>query len=221
MRSLLVLLVLTSSAGACPPPQPTAPVPLMAGGATVMGDGGIVVRDGEGGGGTLQLRDAATGAALDGAWRPLAPGLSVFQPAAQRDRDIELVGDAGTVTVHQLRARGIPATPVIKAARASVRKPAAAASMTVAGSDLAIELRTALPAGAIALVVTDANKLGRLWLVPAKGQRTFVASIPTTKSCGVGMYPVYAGETITVAWVDANGRISPSSRPIEVRLARR
>ena len=89
--------------------------------------------------------------------------------------------------------------------------------MVVLPSTLTIELRAPLPANAIALVVSEATSgWGRMWFAPTKEQKTFVARLGGGKSCGGGMSPVYAGEKITVAWVDAHGRVSPASRPIRV-----
>jgi hypothetical protein len=224
---LLALLALPDPAGACPPPQPSSPTPVMADGATLIGDGGIVFRqtnDGDGDGGSHTLRDATTDAAVEGVWRQLAPGLLLFQPKATGDRDLEIVDGNNKValTVHQLSAQAVLATPVITSARATASKSTRPPSpMMVLPSKVTIELRNALPASAIALVVTDATDTwGRVWFTPTKDQKTFVAQLGGGKSCGGGMSPIYAGEKITVAWVDAHGRVSPASRPIKVARTR-
>jgi hypothetical protein len=223
---LLALLALPDPATACQPPRPSSPTPLMPDGATVLGDGGIVFRqtgDGDGDGRSPTLRDATTDAPVEGAWRQLAPGLMMFQPKTVGDRDLQIVDGNNKValTVHQLRAQAVLATLVIKRAHATTgtsdRPPS---PMMVLASQLTIELGAPLPANAVALVVTDAtNSYGRMWFAPTKDQKTFVARLGGGKSCGGGMSPVYAGEKITVAWVDAHGRVSPPSRPI--RVARR
>lgn len=225
LRLIALLALLPDLASACPPPPPPAFEPLLADGATLIGTGGVLFREGfahdEDAAGSPALRDAATDAVVAADWKPLAPGLMLLQPKTEADRELAVVSASGRVlrTIHQLRAQAVLATPVIARARATGAKanPRHASPMMILPSVLTLELRTPLPSNAVALVVTDpASAWGRMWFAPTKGQTTFTMNAGGGKSCGGGMGPVYIGEKITVLWVDAHGRISPPSKPIRV-----
>jgi hypothetical protein len=195
-------------------------------------DGGVVVMAAPKIGGKLEQGDAA----IDRRWRfkgsdaeptfvSIAPGLAVIRPpkdASGRAIGGELVHGTTSLYTVKLAAKKLPplAAPVVKSIehqehisrRVSVR--------------VTVKLDT-IPAGAVALVLADAagrpRSFGTIGITdPSLG----VAAPPAgavwayaQRDCIAlpnGTVPSRAGDTVTVMFVDATGRVSPPSKPFKI-----
>lgn len=143
----------------------------------------------------------------------LAPGLVVARSAA--------AVRAGTHTLTGL-ASPISVTIAATSSSSALAAPDVVSIALGAREHLAnveAELRTPPPSGAVAVVVAlEGTPIG--WDVIDAGASTIV-EVAHQNLCGVFIPDGYrlpsAGEVVTIAWVDAAGRLSPPSSPITVR----
>lgn len=239
LASLTVMLATGTAAWACPQPPPmrqqltlvTAPT------TTIPGDGAVLVRiemtpdynrggpteddAAAGGAGALSVR-VKGGAALTPAIEYLADGLQRWRFPSKVERDLEVVGADGTVvaTLHQIPGGASPLpAPRVKKLTSTAKRDARAVPYGVVPSHMELDLGAAAPARATALVaeLVDGHVA---WFsltppVPAAGRR-LVRDSYGGKGCGGAPGPVLAGTRLRFAWIDANGRRSPWTKPITV-----
>lgn len=237
MKTLLVCAVLATSASAwaCPHPPPmrarlTLTTPD---GATIPGDGGLIVTrsmemDFDDGvtragadGAALRVR-TADGAALAPAVDYLGDGIERWRFPTTTARDLEVLDDAGAViaTIHQARtARRALAAPRIKRLSSTAARGAGGPAYGVPGSHMVLDLAVRAPTAG-ATLVAELVGAGPWFTAAAPADRRVVRDTYAGKGCAGGPGPVVAGTRLRFAWLAPDGRLSAWSRPTTVALAR-
>jgi hypothetical protein len=190
-------------------------------GAVVPGDGGIIVAAVNDWNAPLPKGDVA----VQATWRlrigsdvvkppieVIAPGLAIYRVAVANAFKAELVNDKQEVVASVRPARGgdrpLPAPQVTRAFYERV-------GTKHGGERVGIEIGTAVPANAVALVIADANGTPRSWTaldVPG----LFPYRSMDCQSLPNGTLPTKTGDKIMTFWLDAGGRKSAPSKPIIV-----
>jgi hypothetical protein len=228
----LLLPLLSPPADACAPPH-LVDVPLLAEGATLLGEGGLVIetRNGGGDGGELErgVTLMADGKALAATLDYVAPGLSVLRPPPGDGRTITVIDWSKKVrlTLKQQAAKGKPAAPKLTGMtstlpRAAPTKEQLSRRYGVEGSSAVLTLTAAPTADAIAVVVYRVTKQGTqgvAWFQPEAKQLVYQYSTGG-KGCVPGPSPLHQGERIAVAFLDRNGRTSALSKVVAVGAPR-
>lgn len=220
--SLLALALAADRAYPCAEPMLTDR-PLTADGAVIPSGGGVVMAtvngfDGDDGGDGARLQSGTTN--VEAKRDYIAPALYVIVAKPQNNRAIELVGTRGKPILRLTQGDLVPkhAPPKLAKAHSTLAPakpdPQPKRSMWEASSQYTIELGEAPPADVLALVVYDGDN-GIAWARPAKGQTTY-SFWGGGKRCSPGPSSLPQGRTITVAWLDAGGRVSLRSKPIQV-----
>ncbi len=237
LASLTVMLATATTAWACPQPPPmrqqltlvTAPT------TTIPTDGAVLVRmemAPDYGGRMLSDDDAAPppsgelsvrvkgGAALTPEIEYLADGMQRWRFPSKVERDLEVVGADGSViaTLHQIPGGASPLpAPRIKRLTSTTRGQDRVVPYGVPGSHMVLDLGAPAPPRATALIseLVD-GQVAWFALAPPPGRR-IVRDTYAGKGCGGGPGPVLAGTRLRFAWIDANGRRSPWTKPITVK----
>ena len=219
--ALLAVMALTAQAHADCAMYGLAAKVLTPAGTVVPGDGGIVVAAAPQPGGKLDPGDAA----VRPDWRlrvgtdmikppiaAIAPGLVVYRVAVANAYDAKLQDDKGTVvaTVKPAR-RGGDALPAPKLKRIWFTEQ----HSRHGGSAVTVELDGETPAGAVALVLADAKGVAKSWTISGSATPSPYSS-PDCVALPNGTVPSKAGETVTLFWLGADGRVSPSTKPLVI-----
>ena len=198
----------------------------MGGQTEIATDGGVlIVQVQERRGGPRTLGFTVDGAGVEPDDQYLAPGLERWRVPEKAGATLVMT-DAGlggaasaSTSMAVVAPRGRLKAPAIRAATSDIARP----RMRLDGPGapytlLAIELARPLPDDAVALVVYGAVRGadGIAWAPVEPGQRTF-AITGGGKGCGGGPGPIYAGDRVSVAWIDARGRLSPRTPARAVR----
>lgn len=222
MRSVYSLLLITAVVGVAPEVEAKCamwglnPDVLTATGATIAADGGILVGATDAEDGELEPGDVAS----QPGWRlrigsrvvqptlvTIAPGLVLYKLPADA-KEASLIDDkratVGKVTVGpKTPMLGAPKIKRIAYASNQGRKPSA---------EVTVELAAAPPSGAVALVIADAAGKPRSWRAVEGGKLQQLGySRRRCKVLANGTVESKPKERVTVFWVDASGRKSPSS----------
>lgn len=234
LRTALALVAIASVSVRVPEARACQPVELatvlMKPQAEVATDGGLVMvqvrSEDDGWRSPLVVHVDGQRAAHESIW--LAPGLELWRvkgaAAGGSAALVDTSGKAGAAATIVAPAGKLRA-PAMKAARSSTKLPPRArqARMGSPHARLTIQLARALPADAVALIVQAHQRpepYPRAWIAVTPGATSFVLEGGGGKGCGGEASPVFAGERISLAWVDARGRVSPASAPRKVTLAR-
>jgi len=223
----LALLVVSPPAAACPAPH-LVDVPLIADGATLLDDGGVVIetRSARGGGDEAMGLQLTSGGAKLGATRDfIASGLWVLRPPRGDGRTIEVVDGASTVrwTLTQAKGTGPHAAPkatrmTSSLGRERATKRAVKMHRGVAASVAELTLAEAPPDDVLAVVVfriTKDGSHGIAWWPRNEAELVYGYSTGG-KGCVPGPSPVHLGEKVAIGFIDLHGRTSPLSRPLVV-----
>jgi hypothetical protein len=138
----------------------------------------------------------------------LAPGLVVYKSAARTGR-IDLEDGTKQMRAWVLatnRTRPVLAAPDVKRAELSIGP---------GFTSIEVELTSAAPADAIALILTDRQGTARSWWLSRRGslhQQAFVQNRCEVVPNGSVLSQV--GDEIQFVWVDSAGRLSPASSPV-------
>ncbi len=226
LAASLALVARAPDARACAPFHlTTAPI----GGQTeVATDGGVImmqVRDGGRVPGAATLALQLAGVPVDYEALYLAAGLELWRVKASAGDSLTLVGVPGqaAATLPVVAARGRARSPVLRAVRATMRRPPPADQprMGEPYTTLTIELRRPAPVGAVALIVyrgTGRDAAGLAWAPVAPGEISLELG-GGGKGCGGGPPAVFAGDRLSFAWLDGRGRLSARSPARTVALA--
>lgn len=226
--AILCATLVSHAALACPQ-QPLVEVPLTPSGATLFGDGGVLL-------GTTTASTADRGAMPSGPVlrsggndivvdvEYIAPALTLVHPIQTVERSLDLVDAKGAVLrTYAQRPGGKPldapsgrvvSTLTRAQARADARGP------YPPQGTMTITLAAAPPADAAVLVVqTMRDKIGIAWAPVAAGQRTFSFG-PAGKGCVPGPAAARQGARLVLMWIDVHGQKSAASAAITVGAAR-
>ncbi len=212
VSAVLLTTVFHASALACAYRE-LADVPLMPAGATLLDEGGVLMTieysgDSEDGGGLSLTSD---GVPVEVTLEQLAPALSLLRPKQATARKLDLVGSRGAIVRSFKQSTGgkrLPA-PTGKVT-STLSRNAVVQSRTPISAAMTITLAQDPPKDAAVLVVfegTGADREGRAWTVPVRGQRTYTFS-QGGKQCSPGPIVVRQGARITLAYFDIHGRES-------------
>lgn len=143
----------------------------------------------------------------------LAPGLVLYSPPPSAKGNGDLVTRKGKVLARWKRTtakRAALDAPVIKAIKhtADIHLPMS--------EDTLVELDGKVPATAIAMILVDNKGTALTWGVANPGVPA--VRVYSHGHCDVsnGTLPPSLGDSVTLAWVDKHGRVSPASKPISV-----
>lgn len=221
-------VLIPPAAEACAPPR-LVDVAMIADGATLLDDGGVVIetRNGSGGGDELErgLTLMTDGKPLTATVHYLAPGLSVIRPPRGEGRTITAVDGDNKVqlTLTQARAKAPHAAPKAAQMRSSLAraprtKQPPQRRMGVEASSAELTLTEAPPSDVIAIVaysITKNGPRGIAWWRPAANQLVYEYSTGG-KGCVPGPVPIRQGERVAIGFVDSHGRTSPLSKPLAI-----
>jgi len=223
----LAVFLASAPADACPAPH-LVDVPLIADGATLFDDGGVVIQTRNGGGGpdeVMGLKLTSDEVALAATRDYLAPGLSVLRPPRGDARTITAVDGTGGVrlTLTQAKAKARPTAPkatrmTSSLVRESTTKQPQRAPYGVAASAAELTLAEAPPDEVIAVVafrVTKDGPQGFAWWPRNPGERVYRYTTGG-KGCVPGPSPVRQGEKVAIGFVDIHGRTSLLSKPLVI-----
>lgn len=226
IAACLVATAATTTAWACPPPNPDRDGVSLAlitpDGATISGDGALLVQRAGYGDDGWSVRTAG-GAAVTVEVVPLADGLERWRLGGAADRDLEIVDGAGTVVAHvHQRARARPAMPAPRVRRlTSTAQGHGMPAYGVPASSMVLDLAAAPPTGATTLVaeLVSGDTASGWFVLPVTASRRLARETYAHKGCAPGPMPVMAGSTLRFAWLDAQGRMSRPSRAVTVAPA--
>lgn len=143
----------------------------------------------------------------------LAPGLVLYSPPASAKGNGDLVTRKGKVLARWKRTNAKHAAldaPVIKAIKhtADIGK--------WMSEDTLVELDGKVPATAIAMILVDSKGTALTWGVANPGVPA--VRVYSHGHCDVanGTLAPTVGDSVTLAWVDRQGRVSPASKPSAV-----
>lgn len=220
MKSLLVVVALTSAASAEPCPMFGLVPEVVRPNAEVAADGGIVVAE------VAKMVERIPAAELS-TWQvragkaakpeltEVAPGLYVVKPPAG-------------ATAYTVEEKGKVKGKAKVLAKPPALLPAPSIDKITSGSTtgkhpnrfVAVELATPAPKGAIALVAVGAKGNALSW--GQTGDNAKQVIVYSTQSGCVTRFPngteiAQPGDKVTAFWIDATGRKSPASTPITVK----
>jgi hypothetical protein len=200
MRSLVLLLALSSPSYACPAPPP--PVEMLANDqATIAPDGGAIVRIERGHTGTVAPRGKLTRELI-------AYNLYVLHPQVGA-KTLEVVRDGKVVNLP------IASSPAL-AAPTVTRIVASTSRDQPGGSQVSIELDADKPADAYTLVIYKVDRAGARSVAHGVPNKRVVSYSTGGKNCYGNFESIYIGERIAVAWLDVHGKVSARSATFTV-----
>lgn len=150
----------------------------------------------------------------------IAPGLSVYRlPPAGAKLVLETDKHAEITHVKRSADRGAALLPAPMPTSIEWERRTSFRSST----DLVtVHLIAPAPAHASAMIIYGPDKVARSWGVVTHGNKEVVAYASGGR-CSMaipGNAPSNLGDRVTVAWVDASGRVSAASRDLEVTAAK-
>ena len=212
---VLVTTLLHASALACAYRE-LEDVPLTPDGATLLDEGGVLMTtehkdDSGGGGGGGGLSLTSGGVPIEVTVEQLAPALSLMRPKQALARKLELVGSRGSIVRSFAQNTGGKRLPAPRGkVTSTLTRDAVSRSRYAISAAMTITLAQDPPKDAAALVVfegTGADRAGRAWTVPVRGQRTYTFS-QGGKQCTPGPVVARQGARVSLAWFDIHGRES-------------
>lgn len=204
MRSLVLLLALSTPAYACPAPPP--PVERLANDqATIAPDGGAIVRIDRGTSGGVEPRGKVTREVI-------AYNLYVLHPQVGA-KTFEVVRDGKLIKLPIASSPALAAPKVTRVAATSSRDQQIS---PFGGSQVAIELEIDKPADAYTLVIYKMERAGARSVAHGMPNKRVVSYSTGGKNCYGNFESIYIGERIAVAWLDVHGRVSARSATFTV-----
>lgn len=228
MRALLFALALTSSTASAGPCaiRPIAAHAMTANGTVLPAGGGVLVALGDTGDWSAPNQDLMKtgwmfvdgGKPIAPAIKLLAPGLALYEPPAGTT-EIKLVDGKRTLATHpRSAAKPLLAAPVVTAVDyVTVHAPGPRQSDR---DSVTAQLTGARPDGAVAIILFAAGKpMSWTSAFNYAGPKGPIELWHTTDRCETpipGITATPAGTKVTVAWVDASGRIGAMSKELVV-----
>lgn len=237
--SLLSVAIGPANAAPCRPLHNVARV-LTPNDAAIAHDGGVLVMaTPETPGDNQVIADGSGDAAQQPTWKlvqrkrnirtmmtVLAPGLVRYDVVGNNIGAQRLVGPLGKVLISYVRNSAAAKADRVAAPDVSSVESASYGDDRRRTITYTANFGTAAPSGTVAAVIygqdpaTSAEQAWR-WTVVPQGATTFVIE-RQGRSCGaptVGTVALSASSIVSVAWVDASGRLSPRSKPIKITAA--
>jgi hypothetical protein len=81
---------------------------------------------------------------------------------------------------------------------------------------VSVELDGDVPAGALALVMTDGKGVPKSWTIARGGTTLTPYSSPDCVALPNGTRPSKAGDQVALFWLGADGRVSPATKPVAI-----
>lgn len=225
LATALIVTLAARGALACPY-QPLVEEPLTPAGATILGDGGVLLATRVDGGpdrGAMpsgpRLRSADADVEVDVEY--VAPALTLVRPKQSVDRTLDIVDAMGKVLrSYEQRTGGTRlAAPKGSAVSTLTRSAAVQRRQYPPQGTMTITLAEDPPADAAVLVVqTLRDKTGIAWAPVAASQRSFVFG-PAGKGCVPGPAAARQGARLVLVWFDIHGQKSTTSATVTVGAA--
>lgn len=222
LLAVLGLALAADQAHPCARPQLTDKA-ITADGAVIPSGGGVVITTVNGFGGDDGFDGSGGGQLMAGTDNVeqsrvyLAPALTVIVAKPQANRTIELVSPRGKKLLSLTQGDLAPKHAAPRLAKVHSTLVPAKPDLQqrwAPTSQYTIELGQAPPDDVLALIV-HVRGSGIAWARPQKGQTTYTF-YAGGKRCSPGPAPLAQGTTVTVAWLDAGGRLSVESRAVKV-----
>lgn len=214
----LTITLAAHTALACPP-QAIVDVPITPTGATIRGNGGVLVGmvgGGGGRGGSVTLRSGKNTVEIEEDY--LAPNLKLLKPAKPLARTLQVDDGSGQPRTYQEQLDGTPLGAPVGTVTSTLPGTSTPRPMVpgIPNATMTITLSADAPADAAALVLRSTKDgMGLLWTPVTKGQRTFTI-VAGGKGCVPGPHPARQGQQVDLMWVDVYGQKSAIGKPIVV-----
>lgn len=215
----LTITLAAHTALACPP-QEILDVPITPTGATIRGDGGILVGMVGGGGrrgrGSVTLRSGKNTVEIQEDY--LAPNLKLLKPAKPLARTLQVDDGSGQPRTYEQKLGGTPLGAPAGTVTSTLPGTSTPTPMVpgIPNATMTITLSADPPADAAALVLRSTkDSMGLLWRPVTKGQRTYTI-MTGGKGCVPGPLPARQGQQVDLMWVDVYGQKSAIGKPIVV-----
>lgn len=220
MKSLLVLILLSTAAAAEPCPLYELTPEVVRPNAEVVSDGGLVVMEIARMSDDKLDKDVSKWRTRAGKLGPLelaavAPGLSIAKPP--KGATTFTIESSGKV---KGKAKVLTKAPELLPAPSIAAIKSGSSTGKHVTRFVNVELATPAPKGAIAMVVVDAKGTALSWGLT--GDDATRVTVYSTQSGCVTRFPngtqiAQPGDKITALWIDATGRKSPASAAVVVK----